>query len=178
MFKHAIVRTPCPEMIDGITSASLGKPDYNLALKQHAAYVAALKKLGLKVTVLDMDSRFPDSTFVEDVALCTRELAIITAPGADSRKGEQLEMVKVLESFYDRIEQIKSPGTLEAGDVMMAGSHFFIGISERTNTEGARQLIHILDSHGMSGEMVELKDILHLKTGVSYLEEEVVLVGK
>ena len=82
MFKHAIVRTPCPEMIHGITSASLGKPDYTLALDQHKQYIDALRSLGLKINILEPDSRFPDSTFVEDVALCTAGFSVITNPGA------------------------------------------------------------------------------------------------
>ena len=176
MFQTAIVRTPCEEMINGITSASLGKPDYKLALKQHAAYVDALRSCGLDVTVLEADPRFPDSTFVEDVALCTSRFAVLTNPGAPSRNGEKTEMALVLSTFFTHIESIKIPGTLDAGDVMMVGDHFFIGISERTNDEGAAQLISILESHGMSGERVPLKEMLHLKTGLSYLENNHLLV--
>jgi dimethylargininase len=72
MFKHAIVRIPCPEMIHGITSAILGKPNYALPLNQHKKYVETLRSLGLEITVLEPDSRFPDSTFVEDVAFKIR----------------------------------------------------------------------------------------------------------
>jgi dimethylargininase len=176
MFKHAIVRTPCPEMIHGITSAILEQPDHALALIQHKEYVEALRSLGLAITVLEPDGRFPDSTFVEDVALCTVGLSVITNPGADSRQGEQDGMERVLGSFYDIVEHIESPGTLEAGDVMMVGRHFFIGISDRTNHEGANQLIQILERHQMSGEKIELKRLLHLKSGMSYLEENNLLV--
>jgi dimethylargininase len=178
MYKNAIVRTPCPEMVQGITTASLGKPDYRLALGQHAKYIEALKSLGLEVRVLGPDSRFPDSTFIEDVALCTPGVAVITSPGAASRKGEEAELGNVLGSFYDHLEFITAPGTLEAGDVMMAGSHFYIGISDRTNHAGAEQLLSILKKHGMSGEKVELSGLLHLKTGISFLEDQMILVGK
>jgi len=176
MFKHAIVRTPCTEMIHGITSGSLGKPDYDLALKQHKAYVDALRTLGLEVSILEPDSRFPDSTFVEDVALCTAEFAVITNPGAVSRKGEQHDMEAVLNSFYDTIEKIEVPGTLEAGDVMMTGRHFNIGISDRTDHEGADQLIQILEKHRMTGDKIELTKLLHLKSGMSYLEDNNLLI--
>lgn len=124
MFKHAIVRTPCPEMIHGITSATLGKPDYSLALNQHKEYVETLRSLGLEITVLIPDSRFPDSTFVEDVALCAFGLSVITNPGAASRKGEEVDMERALGSFYDHIEHIESPGTVEAGDVMKSGMSY------------------------------------------------------
>jgi dimethylargininase len=165
-------------MIEGITTAELGKPDYTLALKQHREYVEVLRSLGLEITVLEPDSRYPDSTFVEDVALCTARLAIITNPGAASRKGEELDMERVLGSYYDTIEHIETPGTLEAGDVMMAGRHFYIGISERTNPAGADQLIRILENHGLTGEKIKLKQLLHLKSGASYLEEDNLLIGK
>jgi dimethylargininase len=176
MFKHAIVRTPCPEMIHGITSSKLGKPDYALALNQHKEYVEALRSLGLEITVLEPDSRFPDSTFVEDVALCTFGLSVVTNPGAASRKGEQIDMEMVLGSFYDSIEHIEAPGTLEAGDVMMAGRHFYIGISDRTNHQGADQMIHILERYRMTGEKIEINQLLHLKSGMSYLEDNNLLV--
>jgi len=178
MFKHAIVRTPCPEMIHGITSASLGKPDYALALIQHMEYIEALRSLGLEITVLEPDSRFPDSAFVEDVALCTAGLSVITNPGAVSRKGEEVGMERVLGSFYNTVEHIVAPGTLEAGDVMMAGRHFYIGISNRTNHEGADQLIHILEKYQMTGEKIELTQFLHLKSGLSYLKDNNLLVQK
>jgi len=177
MFNNAIVRKPCPEIIHGITSASLGKPDYKLALDQHAGYVEALQSCGLEVTILEPDSRFPDSTFVEDVAICTSRFALISNPGISSRNGEQKEMEPVLRGFFDTIERVMTPGTLDAGDVMMTGDHYYIGISERTNLEGAGQVIDLLEKHGMSGEMVPLKQMLHLKSGVSYLENEYLLTG-
>ena len=163
-------------MVNGITSASLGKPDYELALKQHDSYIAALEKCGLNVKVLAADENFPDSTFIEDAALCTRARAVITNPGAPSRRGETAGMKEVLSGFYNIIEEIRSPGTLEAGDVMMAGDHYYIGLSARTNNEGADQLIAILNKYGMTGSKIPLKEMLHLKTGLSYLENNNLLI--
>ncbi|MFO7668253.1 MAG: arginine deiminase family protein [Bacteroidales bacterium] len=177
MFHTAIVRMPCEEMIHGISSASLGLPDYKLALKQHSGYVEALRLCGLKVTILEPDPRFPDSTFVEDVALCTSRFAVLTNPGAPSRNGEKTGMFPVLKTFFPLVERIIAPGTLDAGDVMMVGDHFYIGISERTNHEGAAQLTGILQKNGFSGEKVPLNKMLHLKTGVSYLENNHMLVS-
>jgi dimethylargininase len=177
-FTKAIVRTPCPEMVHGITTASLGKPDYILALEQHRKYIEALKSLGLEVTVLEADSRFPDSVFVEDVALCTKGLAVITFPGAVSRRGEEKEMAGELDAFYNKLWYIEFPGTLDGGDVMRVGSHYYIGLSDRTNRSGADQCISVLEQNGLSGETVEVEGLLHLKSGVSYLEENVMLVGK
>lgn len=177
MFKNAIVRKPCPEIIEGLTSASLGKPDYSKALDQHEKYVDALIGCGLDVKILEVDSSFPDSVFVEDVALCIPECAIITNPGAPSRNGEKLEMKEVLQSFYKHIEAIEAPGTLDAGDVMMVGKHFYIGISQRTNAPGADQLIRILKRYGMTGSAVPFNKMLHLKSGLSYLEQNHLLIS-
>lgn len=176
MFTQAIVRLPCPEMVRGLTSASLGKPDFTLAMKQHKAYVEALQSCGLHVEVLKPDSRYPDSVFVEDVALCTPACAIVTNPGAPSRNGEKLEIKTVLERFYGHVETLEAPGTLDAGDVMMVGAHFYIGISKRTNREGAKQLSTILEDHGLSASLVPLKEMLHLKSGLSYLEQNHLLI--
>jgi dimethylargininase len=176
MFTHAIVRTPCRAIVNGITTASLGKPVYEKAIEQHQQYIATLIECGLKVEVLDANENFPDSTFVEDAALCTKEFAVITNPGASSRQGEQELMRPVLKKYFNILEEIKSPGTLDAGDLMMVGKHFFIGISERTNSEGAKQLVRILEKHNMTGSAITLSEMLHLKTGVSYLENNILLV--
>lgn len=176
MFRNAIVRVPCPGIKDGLTSSTLGKPDYSKALLQHSKYIETLKQLGLEVKILDKDDLFPDSTFIEDIALCTRKCAVITNPGAESRRGEIFGIRQVLAGYYDEIEEIISPGTLEAGDVMMVENHFFMGISNRTNNEGADQLINILEKHNMTGSKVLLKKMLHLKSGASYLENNTMLV--
>ena len=95
MFKNVIVRRPCKAMVEGITSApELGKPDYELALKEHDDYIAALKKCGVEVTVLEADERYPDSCFVEDPAVITSKCAIIANPGAASRNGEKRKKIR------------------------------------------------------------------------------------
>ena len=179
-FNNVIVRRPCKAMVDGITSApELGKPDYELALKQHDAYIEALKKCGVEVTVLEADERYPDSCFVEDPAVITRKCAIITNPGAPSRNGEKDEIIGAVRKFFkdEDIEYITAPGTLEGGDVMMVGDHFYVGRSARTNAEGIRQFIEILERHGLTGSEVPLEKVLHLKTGVNYIENNNMLVS-
>ncbi len=180
MFQNVIVRRPCRAMVEGITSnPQLGKPDYDLALQQHDAYIAALRSCGVQVTVLPADERYPDSCFVEDPAVITRKCAIITNPGASSRNGEKDEIIGAVREFFseDQIEYITAPGTLEGGDVMMVGDHFYVGRSARTNEEGIRQFIAILEKHGLSGSEVTLEEVLHLKTGVNYLENNNMLVS-
>ena len=174
-FKNAIVRLPCKRMVEGLSSAGLGIPDHGLAMKQHEKYVEALKECGLDVRVLPADDSFPDSVFVEDTALLTGSVAVITNPGAASRQGEIISMEETIKEHYDGIEHIHSPGTLEAGDVMMAGNHFYIGLTDRTNHEGASQLISILQNYGMNGSIIEISEMLHLKSGVSYLENNIML---
>ena len=91
MFKNVIVKRPCRAMINGLTgSPELGKPDYELALKQHDAYIEAMKRCGVQVTVVEADEEFPDSCFVEDVAVLTEKCAVITNPGACSGNLRQI----------------------------------------------------------------------------------------
>jgi dimethylargininase len=176
MFRNAIVISPASSIKDGLTSSDLGKPDYSLASEQHTIYTETLKRSGLKVKVLPKNELFPDSVFIEDISLCTRSCAIITRPGAITRRGETTGIREVLEEYFTIIEEIIYPGTLEAGDVMMAGDKFFIGISDRTNDTGAEQLTGILANYGMKGIKVPLKKLLHLKSGISYLENNTMLV--
>ena len=176
-FKHAIVKTPCADIVKGITSAKLGVPDYENSLNQHKEYIKALEKCGLSVTILPADNTFPDSTFIEDTALVTQRCAIVTNPGAAARNGETAAVSHALKDFFSEPETINTPGTLDAGDIMMVGTHYYIGLSERTNREGAEQMIKILEKHELSGSMVALEKVLHLKTGISYLENNVLLAS-
>jgi dimethylargininase len=169
IFARAIVRA-VPETIDaGITSANLGKSDYLKACNQHDRYVDALEKCGLKVTVLAADDRYPDSVFIEDTAIVTDRCAIIANPGAAGRRGEVHEVEEVLSGLYGDVERIVSPGTLDGGDVLQVGDHFYVGLTRRTNKEGAEQLSALLQAYGFRASFVELRRFLHLKTGVAYL---------
>ena len=180
MFKNVIVRKPAKSMVEGITSnPQLGKPDYEKAMQQHECYIEALKSCGVNVTVLPAMEEFPDSCFVEDTAVLTPNCAIISNPGADTRREESKHMVDTIKKFYreDQIEYITAPGTMEGGDVMMVGNHFYIGLSARTNEEGCRQFIAALEKHGHTGSIVPLTKVLHLKTGLAYLENNNLLVA-
>lgn len=181
MFQNVIVRTPCKAMVNGITgSPELGRPDYEEALKQHEEYILAMEHCGVKVTVLEPDERFPDSCFVEDVAIVTKNGAVITNPGVSSRNRETDLILPALRKFYseEQIEYIRSPGTLDGGDVMMVENHFYVGLSDRTNEEGANQLIAHLEKFGFTGSVLRVKDLLHLKTGMTYVGKNVLVVSK
>lgn len=177
-FNHIIARTPAKSLVDGLTSANLGKPDYQTALDQHNNYIRALQLCDVDITILPADERFPDSVFVEDVALCTSHCAIITRPGAESRRAETEIITATIARFYPhKVEQITAPGTVEAGDIMMVKNHYYIGLSARTNLAGAKQMIAILEKYGLSGSVVKLEKVLHLKTGLAYLENNNLLAA-
>ncbi len=179
MFRRAIVRTPGENFADGLTTADLGKPDFSRVLVQHAAYCDALEQCGLELVRLEADLEHPDSTFVEDAAVLTKKSAILARPGAASRIEEVAGIRESAERFYSTIHEIKFPGTLDGGDICEAGSHFFIGISHRTNEEGARQLGDFLRTEGYTSSPVDIRNItsiLHLKSGIAYLDKNNLVV--
>jgi dimethylargininase len=169
---RAILRRPGANFAAGLTSARLGAPVLELALEQHERYGAALAGLGLELIVLDADLDFPDSTFVEDAAVLTPECAILTRPGAPSRRGEVQALRALLVGLFPRVEAIETPGLLDGGDVCLAGERCFIGLSARTNEEGARQLAHLLERQGIETALIDVRPLpglLHLKSGLSWL---------
>jgi dimethylargininase len=170
VFKHAIVRLPGTGFSQGLTTVQLGVPVHEKVLQQHARYCEALQACGLTLTTLDADLDHPDSTFVEDTAVVTERSAILTRPGAPSREGEVAAMRSVLDSFFPAMVEIEAPGTLDGGDICEAEDRFFLGLSQRTNEEGARQLTAHLAREGYSSALIDVRgmsSILHLKTGVS-----------
>ena len=178
-FTHAIVKTPCETFAQGQTAVDLGAPELPLVLTQHAAYCAALKRCGLALTELPADAHYPDSTFVEDTAVLLPNCAVLTHPGHASRQGEVEAIRPAIAAFYERIVRIEAPGTLDGGDICEAGSHFFIGVSHRTNHAGAQQLAAYLQAEGCTSELVDVRQvpgILHLKSGISYLGKDNLLL--
>jgi dimethylargininase len=175
MFKHAITRKPGKTFDRGITTSDLGVPDYELALKQHAAYTGILRSIGLDVIELDPLPDYPDAHFVEDTAVVTAEVAIITCPGAPSRRGEEKSIAEVLLQ-YRQVEYIQPPATVDGGDVLMIGNYFFIGISERTNPQGAEQLGRILQKYKKSWTTLQVGAGLHFKSSVNYVGRNSILV--
>lgn len=179
MFTRAIVRLPSANFAAGLTTVDLGKPDYFEALAQHEKYCEALRQCGLAVTVLPANDLYPDSTFVEDTAVLTERCAIITRPGAESRLGEIDSISEELQSMFPEIRSIEAPGTVDGGDICEVDDHFFIGISARTNEEGASHLAEILTSFDYTSETVDVRNvetILHLKSGLAYVGENQLVV--
>ena len=180
MFTKAITRKPCRALVNGISTAQFGEgtPDYESAVKQHDKYVETLRSLGLTVLDLPADERYPDSCFMEDPAVVMDGLCVITNPARESRNGEKIDAEEALKNFYpeDRIFHIEAPGTMEGGDVMQVGKHFYVGLSDRTNEEGARQFNEIVSKFGYSSSTVPVTEGLHLKDFVIYLENDNMLV--
>jgi dimethylargininase len=168
MFRTAIARKPGRNARLGLTTAQLGEPDPGLMRAQHDAYLRALTACGVSVTVLEADEQYPDGCFVEDVAVVTSECIVVTRSGAPSRRGESAAIEPLL-SAHGRLERIVAPGQMDGGDVIVAGKRVLVGISKRTNREGARQLEAILSPYGMDVRPVPVDGGLHLKSDVNYL---------
>ena len=176
---RAIVRPPCANFAQGISAANEGPPDLRLALEQHARYCEALKLCGLQVTCLEPDPRYPDGTFVEDTAVITERGAILARPGAPSRAGEVAGIGTALRRFFPDLAHITAPGTLDGGDICQADEHFLIGLSARTNEQGAEQLAAQLRRWNYTASILDIRSsaaLLHLKTGIAYLGDGVGLV--
>jgi len=177
MYTKAITRKPSKNFSAGLTTSNLGKPDYQLMLKQHEVYVETLKNLGLKVVELDALNNYPDAHFVEDTAVVVPEVAIITKPGANSRRGEELSIEPEL-AKYKTFEKIRDPGSLEGGDILIIDKNVFIGLSDRTNQEGANQLTDLLSTYGYESKQIQVEEGLHLKSDVNYIGKNTLLVTK
>ncbi|MFR0603111.1 dimethylarginine dimethylaminohydrolase family protein [Limosilactobacillus mucosae] len=181
LFDKAIVRTPGKSVVDGIDDyADAGKPSYEKAVAEHHAYVELLKKLGIAVTVLEPLEQFPDSCFVEDPAVVFDDFAVVTNPARSTRQKEREFIRPVLDQFFehDQIFEITAPGTLEGGDVMPVDDDLiYVGLSARTNQAGIDQFAKIAACFGKTVKAVPVEQVLHLKTGTTYLGDNKLLVA-
>jgi dimethylargininase len=179
LFTKAIVRIPGSNFDAGLTTVDFGRPELDLVLAQHQHYCRALEECGLALTTLDADLRFPDSTFVEDTAVLTPQGAVLMRPGAASREGEVEAIREIVLDFFPHALTIEAPGTVDGGDICETENHFFIGLSHRTNEEGARQLAAHLAGFGYASSTIDVRPmtlILHLKSGISYIGDNTLAV--
>jgi dimethylargininase len=175
-YKNAFVKLPAFTYANALTSETEPRPvDIDLARQQHFAYVTALRELGLQVTELAPDENFPDSCFVQDVALAIDGQLIVTRPGAESRRGEPDAMMEALRSTGLPIQRIVAPATLDGGDVMITENEVYVGLSARTNAEAVAQLSGLLRRKVVG---VPLPAGLHLLSSCSYLGEGKVLITR
>ncbi len=179
LFTNAIVRIPGRNFDAGLTTAYLGAPVIDRVLEQHQCYCQALVECGLALTTLDADLHFPDSTFVEDTAILTARGAVLMRPGAASREGEVDTIRAAILNFFPAPLSIVAPGRVDGGDICEAEDHFFLGVSHRTDEEGARQLARHLASFGYTSSVINVRGmttILHLKSGISYIGDNTLVV--
>ncbi|HEY3778542.1 MAG TPA: arginine deiminase family protein [Rhizomicrobium sp.] len=175
-FNRAIVRRPGRSVVDGLRSAPDATPDHDIVVHEHDAYLAALRGAGLAVEVLPPLEQYPDSMFVEDAALVFAEGAILLRPGAPSRLGETADMRGVLARNFPAVQELEGDEYVDGGDVLVMRDAVLIGLSARTSRDGANALAGKLETFGRKCHTVEVPNgMLHLKTGVSLLDEETVL---
>jgi dimethylargininase len=177
MFTHAITRKPGANFFRGITTLKNESHSYELIVSQHEAYLDVLRSFGLEVVVLNSLVDYPDAYFVEDTAVVTARVAVVTRPSAPARRGEADAIAPVLADFR-KISRIHPPGTVDGGDILMVGNHFIIGISSRTNAQGAAQLGNILQSNGYTWATVTVCSGLHLKSSVNLVADNTLLVSR
>jgi dimethylargininase len=149
--------------------------DLPLAIRQWEGYVEALDSAGWNIEVVPAADDCPDGVFVEDTVLIYRNLAVITRPGAESRRPETEGVEKVVESLGCSLNHIRAPGTLDAGDVLKVGDTVYVGRGGRTNADGIEQLRRILEPLGASVIAVPITKVLHLKSAVTALPEGTVV---
>ena len=175
-FSHAITRKPGRAITGGLRAVDTGVPDLALMLAHHAAYVAALRATGATVLELDAAEAFPDSVFVEDTALCLPQGAVVMRPGAPTRLGEAAAMAPHLRALYGQVLEIKGPGFIEGGDILVTEREILIGRSARTDAAGINELTDLVTPWGHKvREVFTPPGVLHFKTDCSLLDGDTIL---
>jgi len=174
----AITRDVSPSIVNcELTHLAREPIDVGRARTQHADYERALEQLGCEVRRLPATDDMPDSVFIEDVAVVFDEIAVITHPGAVSRRPEITEVFRVL-SHHRPIVQIGAPGTLDGGDVLVAGRSVFVGRSGRSNDAGIGQLRGAIASYGYTVLATSVLGCLHLKSAITALDDRTLLANR
>ena len=151
--------------------------DVDRVRRQHDAYEQRLKAAGYAVTRLAADGDIPDSVFIEDIAVVFDELAIVTRPGAVSRRAETAAVADALRPLRP-LHTIDPPGTIDGGDVLTIGRRVFVGESRRTNAAAIAQMRAILAPHGYTVTGVAVRGCLHLKSAVTAIADDLLLINR
>jgi dimethylargininase len=176
--KKALVRPASPRLAEGIvTHIERQSIDYHLALKQWEGYVEAMEGSGWEIVEVPPVDGCPDGVFVEDTVVVFRNVAVLSRPGADSRRPEVPGVEQTVEELGCSINRIRTPGTLDGGDVLKIGDTIYVGSGGRTNADGLRQLSNILGPLGATVIAVPgpLRKVLHLKSAVTALPDRTVI---
>ena len=150
--------------------------DVERARQQHAAYERALEAAGCAIVQLDEAADLPDSVFVEDTAIVFDEIAIVTRPGAATRRPETRPIAQLLHG-YREVREIQAPATVDGGDVIVAGRMVFVGQSGRTNREAVAQMRRALEPFAYEIHMVPVTGCLHLKSAATAIGEHRLLIN-
>lgn len=174
----AITREISPRFAEcEITHIERTPIDLDRARAQHRAYVEALKQLGCRVLELPAEADLPDSVFVEDTAVILPEVAVITRPGANSRKGEIESIASVLAPLIPTV-RVQEPATVDGGDVLVVGQRIYVGLSTRSNQAAIEQLSELLAGRGYRVSGVPLHGCLHLKSAVTRVDDHTLLINR
>ncbi len=174
-YTRGIVREVSTEIIGALAGGNIAvEISIERARQEHERYIHVLNNLGIETVVLPADPNLPDGVFVEDTAVILPGLAVITNPGASTRTGE-VDSVEAALSPFIKTQRLGDGGTLDGGDVLRVGDKYFIGISSRTNIEGAKELQEILADWGLTAEFIEFTDALHLKTLVTPISPNTII---
>jgi dimethylargininase len=174
----AATRDVSPSMNSCELSFHARRPiDIAKAIAQHKAYQDCLAELGVRIVSLPPEPKLPDAVFVEDGAVITDEVAIISRMGAPSRRPEAGSLADTL-SRYRPIEFLVGPATLDGGDVLRVDRRVFVGLSQRTNQEGFAQLSDLLTADNYQVLPVEVGGCLHLKSACSYIGDNTILLNR
>ena len=173
----ALTRAVPPSIVRcQLTHIARAPIDVGRAVRQHRDYEAALVAAGCRVERLAAEPDLPDSVFVEDTAVVLEEVAVVSRPGAASRRPET-ESVAAALAPYRPLASIQAPGTLDGGDVLVAGRTVLVGVGGRTNTEGAAELERHVAPHGYTVRRAEVRGCLHLKSAATLIAPSTVLVN-
>lgn len=174
--RTALVRRPGPRLAEGLVShIERQAVDADLALRQWQEYVAALHRAGWRTVEVPPADDCPDAVFVEDAVVVYGDLAVITRPGALSRRGETAAVEQTVRELGYRVAHIDSPGTLDGGDVLKHGGQVWVGLGGRTNGAGVAQLGELLSDFGATTVGVPVTSVLHLKSAVTALPDGTVI---
>jgi dimethylargininase len=174
---HALTREISPAIARcELTHLEREAIDVNLARAQHTAYEACLRDAGCRVERLDAGAEMPDSVFIEDVAVVFDEVAIITRPGAASRRAETAAVADALRR-YRSLHRMEPPATADGGDVLVVGRHVFVGRSSRTNDAGIDDVRRTLASFGYDLTPIEVHGCLHLKSAATAVGDNLLLIN-
>lgn len=170
-FTVGLVRRPSPSVVDGLRAGDGPDPDFAAFAAEHEGYLVALADAGMRVEMMESLDDFPDAVFVEDAALCIGSHAIVLRPGAPSRAGEADAIVDDLRARFATVARIED-GYVDGGDILVTATEILVGLSDRTDPEGAQALATAAAPTGLPIRVVTTPPgVLHFKTDCAIIDD-------